>query len=253
MKHSRTALGLLALLLTLALSLPASAQDARTRQILDQVDDLFRSSSAHSVMRMTVKTEHYKRNLKMESWSKGKDKSLIRILEPRKESGTSTLKVDTNIYTYLPKTDRTIRLSSGMMQGSWMGSHFTNDDLVKESRMANDYTFKITFEGMRDGQNLIDITLTPKEEAAVTWGKITLTVRASDKLPVTQIYYDEDLKIARTMSFDKIKDLGGRSIPTRMRMIPAEDPDEFTEVIYESIEFDLNIKDSTFSKAKLKR
>jgi outer membrane lipoprotein-sorting protein len=238
-----------------ALWLPsvAVAQEDRAREILDAVDDVFRSTSSRSVMKMTVQTEHYKRTLKMESWSKGEDKSLVRILEPLKERGTATLKSGKNLYTYLPRTDRTIRLTSGMMQGSWMGSHFTNDDLVKESRLADDYTYKITFEGERGGQGVIEITLTPREEAAVSWGRIVVTVGAEHSLPLEQRYYDEDQALARTVTFSQIKELGGRRVPTRMRMVPADAPAEFTQVDYEQIEFEVKLKDATFSKASLKR
>lgn len=231
----------------------AWAQEDRAREILDKVDDVFRAESSHAVMQMTVQTEHYKRSLKMESWSQGKDQSLVRILEPLKERGTATLKSGKNLYTYLPRTDRTIRLTSGMMQGSWMGSHFTNDDLVKESRLADDYTYKISFEGQRDGQPIIEITLSPKEEAAVSWGRIVVTVTADTLLPLQQLYYDEGQELARTMTFSQVKEIGGRTIPTRMRMVPSDAPKEYTQVDYEQIEFGVKLKDATFSKASLKR
>lgn len=100
----------------------------------------------------------------MENWTQGKEKSLVRLLSPRKEKGTITLKSGNAIYTYLPKTDRTIRLTSSMMMGSRMGSHFTNDDLVKESRLSDDYVPQIIFEGDRDGGNIIEFALEPKPE-----------------------------------------------------------------------------------------
>lgn len=111
------------------------------------MDDLFRGKSSQGLMTMTVVTKHWKRTLTMQWWSKGKDRSLVRILAPKKEAGTATLRVGNDVWNYLPKVKRVIKLPSSMMSGSWMGSHFTNDDLVKESRMADDYTFKITFQG----------------------------------------------------------------------------------------------------------
>ena len=225
----------------------------RVARILKELDDLYRSKSSHGFISMQVKTIHYKRTLSMEFWSRGKDKSLIRITSPLKERGTATLMSGKNIYTYLPKTDRTIRLSSGMMGGSWMGSHFTNDDLVKESRMSEDYDATITFEGERDGEFIIEFTLIPRPLAAVVWGKIVSTIRAEDKNPLTYIFYDEDMEIARTMVFRKVKDLGGRMIPSVLRVTPADKSDEYTEVIYENIKFDILIEDSFFSIARLKK
>lgn len=225
----------------------------RTSRILREVDDLWRGNSSYSVAVMRVQTEHYTRTMKMEGWSKGKEKTLFRVLEPLREKGTVTLKSGNHIYTYLPKTDRTIRLTSGMMMGSWMGSHLTNDDLVKEARLEEDFEATITFEGERDGHNMIEFTLVPKPDAAVVWGKVILNVLADNFIPMTEIFYDEDMQIARTFSFTHVKMLGGRHRPAVMRVVPADKPDEFTEFVYEELELNIKIKDSFFSLSQLKR
>lgn len=230
-----------------------NAARKRAKEILRQVDDMWRGTSSHSILTMHVKTSHYTRNMRLEGWSKGKEKTLVRILEPLKERGTASLKSDNNIYSYLPKTDRTIRLTSGMMMGSWMGSHFTNDDLVKESRMEEDYDPTISYEGTRDNQNIIEFTLIPKPDAAVVWGKVVVTVLADGFLPLIWIYYDEDMNIARTMTFSKPKLLAGRLRPTVMRVVPADKPKEYTELVYEKLELDVKLNDAFFSLASLKR
>ena len=229
------------------------AASERAKEILRQVDDMWRGTSSHAIFSMQVKTAHYTRNMRLEGWSKGQEKTLVRILTPLKEKGTATLKSGNNIYSYLPRTDRTIRLTSGMMMGSWMGSHFTNDDLVKESRMEEDYDPTISFEGERDNQNIIEFTLIPKPDAAVVWGKVVLTVLADGYLPLIQHYYDEDMNIARTMTFSKIKVLAGRPLPTVMRVVPADEPNEYTELVYEKLELDIKLSDAFFSLARLKR
>ena len=218
----------------------------RAKKILRQVDDMWRGKSSRVNFSMRVKTANYERSLTMEGWSKGKEKTLMRIIAPLKEKGTVTLKSGSNIYTYLPKTDRTIRLTSGMMMGSWMGSHFTNDDLVKESRMEEDYDPEITFEGKRDGLEIIEFTLIPKENAAVVWGKKIVTVRAKSHIPIVEFYYDEDMQLVRTISFSDIKMLGGRSIASVLRVVPQDKPGEQTELVYNEMEFDINLKDSFF-------
>ncbi len=225
----------------------------RAKEILRQVDDMWRGTSSHTVLSMKVRTEHYTRNLRIEGWSKGKEKSLVRILKPLKEKGVATLKSGNSIYSYLPRTDRTIRLTSGMMMGSWMGSHFTNDDLVKESRMEEDYDPVITFEGNRNDQDIIEFSLTPRPDAAVVWGKVSLTVLAEGFLPLIQNYYDEDMKIVRTMHFSKIDNLAGRKVPTVMRIVPIDKPDEYTELIYQEMELGIKLENSFFSLAHLKR
>jgi outer membrane lipoprotein-sorting protein len=253
MKRIATALVLGVLL---SLSAPAAAQaddQERVKALLDKLDDLMRANSSHTVMTMKVKTEHYERSMTLEGWSQGKDKSLVRILKPRKESGTATLMTDKTIYTYLPKTDRTIRISSAMMNGAWMGSHITNDDLVKSSRMADDYTFKISFEGEREGQKVIEITLVPKADAAVMWGKVVIEVRAEDSIPLNYKFYEEDGPLVRTMSFTDVKTFSGRKMPARFKVVPADAPGEYTEIFYDKAEFDVSLSAKFFSLNNLKR
>ncbi len=178
---------------------------------------------------------------------------MVRILSPRKEKGTVTLKSGNAIYTYLPKTDRAIRLTSSMMMGSWMGSHFTNDDLVKESRLSDDYVPQIIFEGERDRRNIIEFALDPKPEAPVVSGKIVIVVLAQGFLPISSYYYDEDMALARTMTFSDIKEMGGRLLPATMRVIPADEVDDYTELVYQRISFGMKLDDSFFSLQQLRR
>ena len=229
------------------------AQTQRAKKILREIDDLWRGESSYGRFSMHVKTRHYTRSLQMEGWSKGTEKTLMRILKPLKEKGTATLKSGNTIYSYLPRTDRTIRLTSGMMMGSWMGSHFTNDDLVKESRMEEDYIPRIIFEGLRDGNHIMVFELIPKAEAAVVWGKLELVVTTKDYLPVSEKYFDEDMKLARTMRFDKIKSLAGKPRPSVMRLVPADKPGEYTEFVYESLQLNITLQDTLFTLANLKR
>lgn len=230
----------------------AGAED-RVKDLLNEVDDLWRGKSSYAVTSMHVKTEHYQRTMKMEGWSKGKEKTLFRIMQPLREKGTATLKSDNHIYTYLPKTDRTIKLTSGMMMGSWMGSHLTNDDLVKEARLEEDYTAEISFEGERDGQDIIEFTLIPKIDAAVVWGKLELIIQADSHIPVVEYYYDEDMALARTIEFTDIQLLGGRERPAVLTVVPADKPEEYTKFIYEKLSLDLELKDNLFSLSSLKR
>ena len=217
------------------------------------VDDLWRGKSSYAVVTMRVQTAHYTRTMRMEGWSKGKEKTLFKVLEPLRERGTMTLKSENHIYTYLPKTDRTIRLTSGMMMGSWMGSHLTNDDLVKEARLEEDFDAVISFEGKRDGQEIIEFTLTPKPEAPVVWGKLLLVILADSYTPLVEKYYDEEMQLARTFTFSDMKMLGGRERPAVLRVVPADKPDEFTEFIYEQLELNIEVRDALFSKSSLKQ
>jgi len=230
-----------------------SISELTAKKILDKVDDMWRADSSHGTMTMNITTAHWKRSLTIEVWSKGKEESLMKILAPIKEKGTATLRSGNNIWNYLPKVNRIIKLPSSMMASSWMGSHFTNDDLVKESRMADDYTFEISFQGEREGLRIIEVTCFPLSEAVVVWGKVIVTVEKETYLPINVTYYDEDLILARSMFFSDIGPLGGLDKPRRTTIIPASAPGESTIINYHEMEFNLPINDSLFSLRSLQQ
>ena len=242
------------LILGIIISISNSHADILTAEkILDNVDDLYRSNASHGILTLSVTTVNWQRTLTLEQWSKGEDKSLIKILKPKKEKGLATLRVDKNMWNYMPKVKRVVKIPSSMMSSSWMGSHFTNDDLVKQSRMAEDYTFSITFEGTKDDKEIIEVTCLPNKEAAVVWGKVEVVVYADDYLPLRMIYYDEDLLLSRTLEFTNIEMMDGKMIPTMMNMIPTDEPGESTTVKWEEVQFDVTIDDEFFSLRKLQQ
>ncbi len=229
------------------------AENLDPEKILDNVDDLYRSNASHGIITLSVITVNWQRTLTLEQWSKDEDKSLIKVLKPKKEKGLATLRVDKNVWNYMPKVKRVVKIPSSMMSSSWMGSHFTNDDLVKQSRMAEDYTFSITFEGIQDGEEVVEITCIPNKEAAVVWGKVEVIVYADDSIPLRMIYYDEDLLLSRTLEFTNIQKMDEKMIPTLMSMIPADEPGESTTVKWEEIQFDVAIDDEFFSLRNLQQ
>jgi hypothetical protein len=219
--------------------------------ILNNVDDIYRSNASHGILTLSVKTSNWQRSLTLEQWSKGNDMHLLKVLKPKKEKDLATLRVDNNVWNYMPKVKRVVKIPSSMMSSSWMGSHFTNDDLVKQSRMVIDYDFSITYEGLRDGVDIVEISCIPKKNAAVVWGKVEVIVYRNDFIPLNIVYYDEDLKLSRTLKFSNIQVLGGKKIPLQMKMVPTDEPEESTAILWEKIEFDIVIKDDFFSLRKL--
>jgi len=219
--------------------------------ILNNVDDIYRSNASHGILTLSVKTSNWQRSLTLEQWSKGNDMHLLKVLKPKKEKNLATLRVDKNVWNYMPKVKRVVKIPSSMMSSSWMGSHFTNDDLVKQSRMVIDYDFSITYEGLRDGVDIVEISCIPKKNAAVVWGKVEVIVYRNDFIPLNIVYYDEDLKLSRTLKFSNIQVLGGKKIPLQMKMVPTDEPEESTAILWEKIEFDIVIKDDFFSLRKL--
>ncbi len=222
-------------------------------KLLDYIDDLYKGDSAHGRMTMKIVTANWNRTISMEFWSKGKEKSLFRILSPPRERGMAMLRDGDSIWNYLPRVNRVIRLNSAMMGDAWAGSHMTNNDLVRESRMADDYTFAITFRGKKRNYDVIEITCTPTENAAVEWGKLVLYINEATMMPMIVRYYDEDLDLARTLSFHRVKRFGTRTLPSLMRVVPKDKPGESTIITYDSIEFDLELRDDLFSIRNLQR
>jgi outer membrane lipoprotein-sorting protein len=236
-----------------ALAGVAHAQTQTPREIIDEIDRILRGDSSHGVATMQVVTEHWERSVTMEVWSLGTDYSLVRVTAPAREAGTATLKAKDDIWNYLPKVDRTIKIPAAMMMGSWMGSHFTNDDLVKESRLVEDYDIELAYEGEREGDEVWEFRLTPKPEAPVVWGRIEYRVRKRDKMPLWARYYDEDGRLARTLAFGDFRRMGERLVPAAMKMVPEDEPGESTSVQYESLDFDVELDSSFFSLQALKR
>lgn len=228
------------------------AQGSDAGPLMRVVDEMWRGSSSHARLTMRVKTRRYQRSMSMDSWTEGKEKSLVKIISPKKDRGIATLKVERNIWNYLPKINRITKIPSNMMMGSWMGSHFTNDDLVKESAFESDYKSTISFVGRRDGTELYAVTSLPRPNAAVVWGKVVTEINQKSLLPLRAIYFDEDGKQARTLVFSEVRTFGKRVLPTRLSLTPADKPGESTVLIYEAMEFDVTPPQGTFSLRTLR-
>ena len=225
--------------------------DPMVLEIIDQVDRLMRGESSAGRMRMEIDTEHWSRSLEMSVWSLGTEYSLVRVESPVREAGTATLKVANEVWNYLPRVDRTIKVPPSMMLGSWMGSHFTNDDLVKESRIIDDYDIVISFDGERDGEAVWEFAMTPKPDAPVIWGRIEQRIRKDDWMPIWARYYDEDETLIRTMDFSDFQVMGGRTVPARMVIQPT-DGEERTVVTYLELQFDIGLDEEFFSLRNLR-
>lgn len=232
-----------------------AAPQPTVEDILRKADDMFRQEHSIVVMEMHVKTSRYERTMKMKAMSLGTEKSLITILEPAKDKGMATLKVGDNIWNYLPKVDRTMKVPAGMMGGSWMGSHFSNDDLVKENRFSEDFDTKLQatpFDGSPDKYYVIEMI--PKEDTAIVWGKIVSRSR-EDLLPVDVKYYDEDGTLKRIDKFEDIKDFNGIKMPTKFSVLPQDEDKkgESTTMTYLEVDFESPVSEKEFSLQALRK
>ena len=222
-------------------------------ELLGHVDELWRGHSSHTLMSMTVSTQHYQRTMNLEGWSYGQEKALVVIKSPKKDKGIATLKSDKNVWNYLPKINRVTKVPSSMMSGSWMGSHFTNDDLVKDSTFREDYSSALTFDGTRQGKAIFELTLIPHKNAPVVWGKVIIIVQQQDYIPQEVLYFDEDFALKRTMEFADARLVGSKVIPHKLILTPTDKPSESTIIEYQIIDFDVHVDERFFSLQNLKK
>jgi outer membrane lipoprotein-sorting protein len=256
MSFTRLQKSSVAMLLALALlnlaQISHAADNQQAREAVERVARLFSSKSSIATVQMQISSEDGRRDLTMKIWSLG-DKVLVRITSPQDEAGTAILKVGSDIWYYLPKSNRTVKVPASLATTSWMGSDFTIDDLVKETLLTRDYTISTSYEGKRGGIAVHEYTLIPKPDAAVVWGKIVVQIRQADAAPTWQGYYDEDGQLVRELTFSDYKTLGGRIIPTRLVMRTADKPGQETTIEYKSVEFDVPISEGMFSLSRLRQ
>lgn len=228
-----------------------SAQDAT--EIIRRSDQKLRGESAYSELQMTIVRPDWTREVTMKSWSKGDELSLILITGPARDKGTAFLKREREIWNWQPTIDRTIKMPPSMMMQSWMGSDFTNDDLVRESSIVVDYEHEILGEETIDGHETWKLLLTPKPDAAVVWGKVIAWIDKAEYMQLKTEFYDEDDYLVNTMVGLEVKDMDGKILPSRMEIIPAEDPGHKTVLEYLTMDFGIDVKESFFSVQNMKR
>ena len=228
---------------------PASASEEEARAIVDRMEQLYRGDSSNATITMIVQTPNYERTLTMDGQSMGREFAFFRILSPRKDRGVSTLKRHEEMWNYFPKINKVIKVPPSMMMGSWMGSDFTNDDLVKETQLIDAYHLDMT-----ETLDHYNVTLVPKEDTVTVWGKIEYVISKEPMLPVAQVFYDDDGTRVRELTFSEPRDFDGKLMPSHLEMHPLNKPGHRTIVQYESITFNPpDVSEDTFSLRNLKR
>jgi outer membrane lipoprotein-sorting protein len=227
------------------------AQDAK--EIVQKSDQLMRSNSSYSELIMKIVKPDWSRTVSMKAWALEPDYALMYITAPARDKGSVTLKRKNEVWNWLPSAQRVIKIPPSMMLQSWMGSDFTNDDLVRQSSIVDDYEHKIAGEEKVDGYDCYKIEMTPKPEAGVVWEKILVWISKDKYLQVKTEYYDEDGFLVKTFKGSKEEKMGGRDILTYWEMIPEDKPGNKTILEYEKIEFNYNVDASFFSEQNMKR
>jgi len=229
-------------------------QDLTATEIVKLADDKFNGEkSSYSVMSMTVIRPGWKRTIEFKTWSLGRDYSLALITAPAREAGQTFLKRKSEMWSWNPSISRLIKLPPSMMSQGWMGSDYTNDDILRESSVVNDYTHEIMGEESIDGHLCYIIKLTAKEGAPIVWGKQIQWIDKTGFLILKAELYDEDGYLVRTETGSEIKIMDGRSITSTIALMPEDEPENRTIVEIREIKFNLPVEEDFFSQQNMKR
>jgi outer membrane lipoprotein-sorting protein len=239
----------------LPLLLVCAGTDADERdatQIVRDAINHWRGLSSRAEMTMKIHRPDWERTMSMESWSRGEEQSLVRVTAPRKDRGNGTLTDDNNMWTFSPKVNRVIKVPSSLMNQSWMGSDFSNKDISRANDIIEDYDHSLLSETEQDdGVVVYEIESIPHEDAAVVWGRQVLRIR-DDNVLVEERYFDQDDRLVKTLSTLEIREMGGRTVAARQRMSKEEQPEEWTEISVDAIEFDIELDDNVFTLSNLR-
>jgi len=238
-------------LITCLFSPLALSADIDPRDLIQQAMDHWRGTSSYSEMSMTIHRPDWQRSMSMRSWTRGEKTSLVRVTEPKKDAGNGTLLKDNNMWTFAPKVNRIIKVPSSMMSQSWMGSDFSNKDISKSTDIIDQYEHRL-LKNERLGDHVVyTIESIPHEEAAVVWGKEIVSIR-DDFVMLRQEFWDQDDILVKEMEATEIATMDDRTIASRMRMQKLETPGEWTEMVVDDIDFDVNMADNLFTLSNLR-
>ena len=237
----------------LLLALPAfvAAEERDATQIVRDAIDHWRGLTSYTVMTMVIHRPDWERSMTMEAWTKGEDHSLVRVIEPKKDRGNGTLTDKNSMWTFSPKVNRVIKVPSSMMGQSWMGSDFSNKDISRVDDIIDLYDHTIVETIVVDDVTAYKIESIPHEDAAVVWGSEVLTIR-EDHVVLEHAFYDQDGELVKALTSLEIGEMGGRTIAKRQRMIKTDEPDEWTEIAVDEVQYELELKDSLFTLSNLR-
>lgn len=229
-----------------------SAQGQSATEIVKRSDDKMRGNTSEAEMVIRTVRPTWTREMAVRTWMSGTDFAMILVLSPAKDKGTVFLKRKKEVWNWLPTLERSIKLPPSMMTQSWMGTDFTNDDLVKESSVVLDYDHRLVGDTTVVGRVCHIVEMVPKPEAAVVWGKIIVCIDKQDYLQLHSRFYDDDGVEVNTMNAYDIKMMDGQLIPTRLEMIPSDKRNQKTEITYTRMQFNRPIADNFFTMDKMR-
>ncbi len=250
-KGLRAALAVLAALAALTPRATLAQEDALA--IVRAMERLMRGTTMTGSYSLVIIRPDWERIITFDTWAEGTERSFIRITEPPKERGVSFLKVGREMWQYIPRISRVIKIPPSMMMQSWMGSGFTNDDLVRESSLVTDYEHTLVDTLDMGDAEIYHLSLATRPEAPVAWARIALWVRTKDYVPLRAEYFNERGDRVRTLTYGDIRTIGGRTIPGRFELVEDRWPDRKTILLIREARFDVSIGSDVFTQANLRR
>lgn len=223
------------------------------KDIVKKADEKVKGNTSFSSITIQTIRPSWSREITVKAWTKGNDYSAILVVTPAKEKGIVYLKRKKEVWNWIPSIERTIKMPPSMMNQSWMGTDFTNDDLVKEASILEDYNHTFLDDIVITKRICHRIQLLPKPKASVVWGKLIMCIDKKDYLMLHVDYYDEDGKLVNTMVGSDIRILGNRLLPARIEMIPADKKGYKTILLYNSVSYDMVLEDSFFTTQNITR
>jgi len=227
-------------------------QDLSAKDIVKKADDNMRGKTSQADITIKIIRPTWSREMTMKAWSKGDDYSMILVTGPAREKGTVFLKREKEVWNWMPSIERNIKLPPSMMSQSWMGTDFTNDDLVKEASSVSDYDHKLLGRATISDRDCYKIEMIPKPSAAIVWEKVIVWIDSKDFLQLKAEFYDEDGALINIMNSSEIKEIGGRKITSKIEMFPVDKKGNSTVILYNDIIFDRPIDDNFFSTRQMK-
>jgi outer membrane lipoprotein-sorting protein len=250
---SLSTMPLIALLILPAMTEPAAAQQLTAKEIITKADEKFNGEmSGYSVMSMTIVRPTWQRTVEFRSWSLEDDYALTLITAPAREKGQTFLKRGTEMWSWNPAINRLIKLPPSMMSQGWMGSDYTNDDILRESSVVEDYTHSLEGEEEVDSRLCHKIKLMAREDADVLWGHQVWWVDKEEFITLKAELYDEDGYLVRTERGTDLKMMDGRFIPSTIELVPAEEEGRKTILKILEVKFNIKLEESFFSQQNMK-
>jgi len=235
----------------IALGHPLSASAIDARDIIKSAIDAWRGSSSDSTIIMRIHRPDWERSMTMQGFTQGDKKSIVRVIEPKKDAGNGTLLLDKNMWTYTPKINRIVKIPSSMMSQSWMGSDFTNKDISRSDAIIDDFSHKLVGQTQEHGHTLYQIESIPKESAAVVWGKEVLFIR-DDNIVMKQEFFDQEGIKVKQLITTKTGVMDKRPIAIVQRMENLAHANEWTEIEVTSAKYDIKLSDQIFTLSNLR-